>query len=659
MVNIEVYVIFYINLASSMATGLMLLFAVRYHFYYQQKIQNLYIILVATTFLLWNASDFFMMFDLSTFRLVFFYTFLILASITPALQISSILNLEKLYWIESAFLLVFGGSFPLIYFTFPQRTISTWEAMFFTLNSIFVIWYLTSSYLNTRSFSKRSKIAFNAIYYFAFAAFEVATVWTDIYSASISSYLLVSNSLILPTYLYMLMMSTYGKSTRISTGFLKNTLYGTFVSFVVSTFFVIGYYINSYFSGKIGIVQSFFVNFALVLFAFLAFSGYLKKIDRLIEKLTKSGSYYYRESMMNFIRRILEIDTLEELEPLVSNYCRKVLNTNDVEIFFKDDDGTFKSARKTLRKSAMYKIPFSPNIVDLYTIQNKLSKFRGKELLVWIKNTNKVEGFMLLGYKRFGRYTITDMEILNIISNQLALFMSRLRGIQRVRNAERNMFLQEKMASLGRLAFGVAHEIRNPLNVISTSLQIIDEDASSTEKLKGYIQEEINRINEILENFLDFARQRPRRMELFDVREIVEKTALLLNENASKKSVEISVKTPDSPVVIKSDKNMLMEILLNLGTNALDAVKEKEIIEFALTSEKKRFHIEVSDNGKVISSEEIRHIFEPFYTTKEHGTGLGLAIVYNYVQSMDGNVSVSSKEGKTTFTVTLPMEVEK
>ncbi len=658
MVKVEVNVIFYINLASSMATGLMLLFALRYHFYYKQNVQNLYIILVATTFLLWNASDFFVIFDLPTFRLLFFYAFLILASITPALQISSILNLKKLYQTEFAFLLAFGGSFPFVYFNFSQRTISVLEATFFTMNSAFVIWYLTSSYMSTKSFSKRSKIAFNAIYYFAFSAFELATIWTDIYSTPVSSYLMISNSLILPTYLYILMVSTYGKSERISTGFFRNTLYGSFVSLIVSAFFVIGYYINSYFSGKIGIVQSFFVNFALVLFAFLAFSGYLKKVERLIEKLAKSGSYYYRENMMNFIHRVLETDTLEELEPLVSNYCRKVLNANDIEIFFKEENGTFKSAHKNLRKSATYKIPLSPDIVDLYTIQNKFSDFRGKELLVWIKNGDKIEGFVLLGYKRFGRYTAADMEIVNIISDQLALFMSRLRSIQRVRNAERNMFLQEKMASLGKLAFGVAHEIRNPLNVISTSLQMIDEDASSAEKLKGYIQEEINRINEILENFLDFARQRPRKLELFDVREIAEKTALLLNENASKKSVEISVKTPDSPLVIKNDKNMLMEILLNLGTNALDAVKNSEKIEFSLVADKRRFRIEVSDDGRAMSSEEIRHIFEPFYTTKEHGTGLGLAIVYNYVQSMNGNVSVSSKEEKTTFTVTLPMEVD-
>ncbi len=659
MVKIEMHVIFYINLASSMATGLMLLFAIRYHFYYQQKVQNLYIILVAATFLLWNASDFFRMFELPTFRLIFFYIFLVLASITPALQISSILNLKKLFWIESVFLIVFGGTFSLTYFIFPQETIATWEALFFTLNSAFVVWYLTSNYISTRSFSKRSKIAFNAIYYFAFSVFEMATIWTYVYSVSISSYLLISSSLILSTYLYILTASTYGKSPKISTGFLRNTLYGTLVSLVISTFFVIGFYINSYFSGRIGIVQSFFVNFALVLFAFLAFNEYFKKVDRLIERLTKSGSYYYRKSMMNFIRRILEMDTLEDLEPLVSNYCRKVLNTNNVEIFFKDDDGTFKSARRTLKKSEIREIPLSPNIVDLYTIQNKLSNFRGKELLIWIKNTDKIEGFMLLGYKRFGRYTVTDMEIVNIISNQLALFMSRLRSIRRVRKAERNMFFQEKMASLGRLAFGVAHEIRNPLNVISTSLQIINEDASSTEKLKGYIQEEINRINEILENFLDFARQRPQRSKLLDVREIVEKTALLLSENALKKTVEISVKIPDSPVMIKSDKNMLMEILLNLGTNALDAVKENESIEFSLTVDGKQLHIEVSDNGNVISSEEIRHIFEPFYTTKEHGTGLGLAIVYNYVQGMNGNVSVLSEKGKTIFTVTLPMEVDK
>lgn len=649
------YFTFYMNLAGSVATGLMMLFALRYHFYSQKEAQNLYIVLIASSFLLWNISEFSKTFGRIDLQSIFFIAFLATVSITPILHISRSLALEKLYWLELSLLLAFGASFPMIQFLFSN--IRIWGAVFFTINSILVIGYLAHEHLKTRSFSRRTRITLHIIYYSAFSAFEISSIWVEVSSASVGAYLLSANSLVLPIYLYVLLNIHYGYRTLASTGFLKNTLYVASISFVISIFFVIGYYVNSYFAGKMGIMQSFFVSFALIFFAFFAFSGYLKRFDRLLEKVSRSGSYYYRENMMSFVRQILEIDTLENLEPIVTSYCRKILNVKDVEIFFREDSGIYRSLHTSL------KIDFKMNqalsvskTVDLYTVANKPSHFRGKELLVWMKNVDKVEGFLLLGHKQFGKYTGLDLEILELISNQITLFMSRFRSIQRVRKAERNMFFQERMVSLGKLAFGVAHEIRNPLNVISTSLQILHEDSSSAEKLKGYIQEEIERINSILENFLDFARQKSPSIERGDVRELINKTVLLLTENALKKSVKISTRVPEAPVMAYFDKNMLMEILLNLGTNALDAVRVEGSIEFRLTFNEKTFHIEVSDDGKMIDPNDIHRIFEPFYTTKKNGTGLGLAIVYNYVHNMGGTVDVMSNEKETRFTVVLPIK---
>ena len=642
------------NLAGSMATGLMMLFALRYHFYSKKEAQNLYIVLIASSFLLWNVSEFSKTFGRVDLQFIFFMSFLALASITPVLHVSKSLNLEKLYQLEWALLLVFGISMILIHFL--SLNIQEWGAFFFTANSILTISYLAREHLKTRSFSRRSKITLHVIYYTTFAAFEISSVWVEVLSASAGSYLLSANSLALPIYLYVLLSIHYGYKTLTSTGFFKNILYGAFISLVVSAFFVIGYYVNSYFTNRIGIIQSFFVSFALIFFAFFAFSAYLKKFDRILEKVVKSGAYYYRESMMNFVRQILEIDSLEELEPIVVGYCRKILNVKEVEIFFREQGEIYRSLNTSIKIDPKINYSLlSSKMVDLYTIPHKPSHFKGKELLVWLKNVDKVEGFLLLGHKQFGKYTRLDMEILELISNQITFFMSRLRSIKRVRKAERSMFFQERMVSLGKLAFGVAHEIRNPLNVISTSLQILNEDTSSTEKLKSYIQEEIERINNILENFLDFARQKSPSIEEGDVRELIDKTVLLLSENALKKSVKITPNVPKTPVMANFDKNMLMEILLNLGTNALDAVEKGGNIEFSLTFNKNLFTIEVSDDGKAIDPSNIDHIFEPFYTTKPNGTGLGLAIVYNYVHKMGGTVRVKSDKAETKFTVTLPL----
>ncbi|WP_456400092.1 ATP-binding protein [Mesoaciditoga sp.] len=647
---------FYVNLASSIANGLMLLYSVRYHIYSKKSPKNFYSIFMTTVFLIWNASEFFRIFGKVQFQLLSFSLFSFLISIAIALMLSSFLDIKKMYWLEFFFLIV--GSVAFFFYAFTSKNLSEFSTVFFTLNSSVMLFCLVWKYFQVRSFSVRNKIILNALYYLGFFSFEAIVVWSYYFGPFSPSYLILTNSLILSVYLYMLMSSMYGNNVSFSANFFKNALYGGLVAFIISVFFTIGYYVDSYFAGKVGTVQSFFINFVLVFFLFLAFNGFFKKIDIVLEKFTKTGTYYYRESMMNFMRKVLSIDNLEELSVLVSNYMLKVLNSSTVEIFFKEDDGTFISAKRKIDGSYFNSIPKFTKVVDLYAISKKPKFLKGKEFLVWIKSVDKIEGCMILGCKRFGRYTPSDLEVVDIISNQIALFFSRYRSIERVRKAERNLFLQEKMASLGRLAFGVAHEIRNPLNVISTSLQIIDEEPQQSKKLRKYIQEEIERINGLLENFLDFARQKPKSVEMVNINEIVQKTVLLLKESALKKDVEVIESVPQQPIYAKIDKNMMMEVLLNLGTNALDAVGEGGKIWFELKRNGDSFYVHVSNNGKPIPEEDREKIFEPFYTTKAHGSGLGLSIVYNYIQNMGGTVYVESDASKTTFTVHLPLEVK-
>ncbi len=647
---------FYVNLAGSIANGLMLLYAVRYHLYSKKLTQNFYSILMTSSFLVWNASEFFRIFGKAHLQIVSFSLFAFIVSLSIALEISTFFDMKKLYWMEFIFLI--GGSVAFFSYGLDYGSLLSFSATFFTANSIFMILCFVWRYFQVRSFTKRSRIMLNTLYYIGFFAFESVVVWTYSVNPFSISYIVISNSLILPVYLYILMSFIYGKNASFSVGFFKNALYGGLVSLIISIFFIVGYYVNSYFAGRVGIMQSFFINFVLVFFTFLAFSGFLKRIDVLLEKVTKSGTYYYRENMMKFMRKVLNTDSLEELSDLVSQYMLKVLNSSSVEIFFKEDDGNFTSAQRKIKGEYFNEIPKFVKIVDLYVLAKRPFFLKGKEILVWIKSIDKIEGCMVLGCKRFGRYTSSDMEVIDIISNQIALFMSRYRSIERVKKTQQSMFFQERMASLGRLAFGVAHEIRNPLNVISTSLQMIDEDPNQSEKLKGYIQEEIERINELLENFLDFARQKPKSLEVVDLNELIDKTVLLLKESAVKRNVELMKTTPPEPIYTKIDKNMMMEVLLNLGTNSLDAVEDGGKIWFELRKDENHFYVEVSNDGKPIPSQDLERIFEPFYTTKENGTGLGLAIVYNYVQNMNGSVSVESNSKRTTFTVSIPLEVE-
>lgn len=647
------YLAFFMNLAGSVATGLMFLFALRYYLYIEKSSKTVYLMLTAASFLLWNVSQFISILEAGDIGTTFFITFVSAASITPAMLISDSLKMKRLRAIEFV-LLLFSWVFPL----FQSSDFRIGSGVFFTLNASFVSILLMYGYLHTRSFNLRSKIASYVAYYGIFSIFEVAVIWIRLSTASIWLYVLSANFVILPIYLYILMSLSYGRQmTRISINFWKNVLYGVMISAFISFVLLVGYYVNLYFSGKMDIFQSFFVSFIIVFFFFLAFSEYLKKIDTVFEGLLRTKSSYSRSRMIRLVKRMLEVDTLEELDPILADYCDKVFETRDVELFFMEDDETFRSSKTLLKiEDEVYKALSSERIFDLYTLPYKEPHFYGKELLVWMKNMDKIEGFVLLGHRRTGRYTPSDTEAINMLANQLTFFMSRYRSIQRVRNAERSMIFQERMASLGRVAFGMAHEIRNPLNIISTSMQLLRESPSN-EKLWKYIHEELERINSILGNFLDFSRQKSPSTEEGNVSELVRKTAVLLNESASKRSVEIGVSVPEA-VTAKFDKTLLMEILLNLGTNALDAVGDNGRIDFRLSCRKDYFKISVSNNGRPIGQEELKHIFEPFYTTKENGTGLGLAIVYNYIQSMGGYINVKSDERETVFTVFIYGEVK-
>ncbi|BBJ27824.1 ATP-binding protein [Athalassotoga saccharophila] len=644
---------FYFNFASFIANLILFFVALRYYFY-AKKTLNPYLILMVTTSFLWNVALFFDMIDLTT-STALLSVFFILFGIIPVLMISYAFRFKVLYFFEFGILLV--GSILTYFFLFSKTDLVS-LGILSTLNVVFSIFFMTKKYTDIISFFARSKVQTYIVFYGLFEVLEVIIFWLWIYHNVMWPYISVMNSILIPIYLYTIVDLVYEiRMVQISKAFLKNILYGSMISLLISFILIISYYTNFYFSKSSSLIQFFSISFIVIFLSFLVFGDYLQKIDEFFERILRTGRGYKREKTINFVRKSLEIDSLEDLEPLIVDYASSVLNTEDIELFFKDDDGNYRSLKRTLSQK---EIPCGDilKVVDLYSLPSA-GVFSEKELLVWMKNAGKVEGFMVLGHKKSGRYSSEDLEWIDTLSNHLTFFLSRYRSIQRVMKIEKQMIFQERMAALGKLSSGVTHEIRNPLNIISTSIQMLKKgtDPHQNEKLWKYIDEELSRINSILENFLYFARQKPPVVEEGDPVEIVKKIALLLSESASKRSIEIRTSFP-SPFLAKFDKSMLMEILLNIGTNALDAVDEGKWISFEVEKFENHFRISVSNNGKVIPQSDLQRIFEPFYTTKENGTGLGLSIVYNYVNAMGGKIDVKSDEDETRFSITLPVEVK-
>lgn len=228
---------------------------------------------------------------------------------------------------------------------------------------------------------------------------------------------------------------------------------------------------------------------------------------------------------------------------------------------------------------------------------------------------------------------------------------------------EENLHRQEKMTAMGQLASGVAHEIRNPLNAIGMISQRLDKefepnsDSEEFHELTKIISAESQRINTIIQQFLQFARPAKLNLEEANLNELIESTVLLLKSQAEQQNVEISANLQTVPQT-SLDKNQIKQALLNLMRNSLEAMPENGRIEIrnSLTEFKNEILIEISDTGEGINPETLPKIFNLYFTTKSKGTGLGLSLVHQIISQHNGRMEVESEVGKgTTFYVFLPV----
>jgi signal transduction histidine kinase len=219
----------------------------------------------------------------------------------------------------------------------------------------------------------------------------------------------------------------------------------------------------------------------------------------------------------------------------------------------------------------------------------------------------------------------------------------------------------EKMSSLGRMAAGVAHEINNPLTGIllfsSNMIKKVDPGSSLEKGLKIIIREAL-RCKSIIQGLLEFARDKPPKKVMEDINDVI-RTAMGVVENQFYvRHVSLEPHLAQDMVKTPLDKNQIEQMLINLLLNALQAVEDhgRVSVKSMLDSEKNRIAIEIADNGCGISAENVKKIFEPFYTTRANGTGLGLAVSYGIIENHRGNIQVFSKLGEgTRFVIDFPI----
>jgi len=221
----------------------------------------------------------------------------------------------------------------------------------------------------------------------------------------------------------------------------------------------------------------------------------------------------------------------------------------------------------------------------------------------------------------------------------------------------------EKMASLGKLAAGVAHQLNNPLGGISLFTKLILEEYELEEKVKedlNRILKDTQRCSDTVKELLEFARQTSQFMKPCDINRAISRTLFLLENQALFQNIITDKNLEENLPLVKADIQQLNHMFMNIILNAAQAMegKGKLIIKTSLSSDEKHVCIEIADTGPGIPEDIKSHIFEPFFTTKDEGkgTGLGLSIVYGIVENHMGNIQVSSEPGKgTKFLIELPI----
>ncbi|MBN6186128.1 hypothetical protein JQN58_03890 [Aneurinibacillus sp. BA2021] len=237
-------------------------------------------------------------------------------------------------------------------------------------------------------------------------------------------------------------------------------------------------------------------------------------------------------------------------------------------------------------------------------------------------------------------------------------------GVYLVENMYKSLRMQqeiqqaEKLYAMGELAASVAHEIRNPLTVVRGFIQLFGQQQITLEKRQDYIKimlEELNRAEEIISDYLTFARPQAEKRERIVIGERLEQIVGVMNSYAMLSNVQICVEA-EPELEVKLDRSQFSQCLINLMKNAVEAMPQGGVLSVRATRHGDRVIIEVSDTGKGMGIQEIERLGRPFYSTKEKGTGLGLMVCYRIVEAWGGDIKVQSEKGKgTCFSIRLPL----
>jgi signal transduction histidine kinase len=403
----------------------------------------------------------------------------------------------------------------------------------------------------------------------------------------------------------------------------------------------------------------------IFVFAF-AFQPLKDRIQDFIDNRFYKSKYSYQNMLKHLSQYAVSVIELDKLLKLVSGKVKDIMKLEGAAILIEEKDLVGNSALVKLLNKEQAAVDAeelahrleSEKRDDLAQAHAEMQKL-GAALCIPLFFEEKLIGLFNLGNKLSqDMFTDEDIDLLTTLANQLAIAIENARLHEANLAAQKQLLQADKLSSLGRIAAGMAHEIKNPLAAIKGMTQAIDKNINDPEflaDLQRVVPKEIDRLDGLVDGMIQLGK--PPRLIMAPVRlnELIEHDLKLFEHRCRAHQVTIVKELGQLPE-INADPQQLTQVITNLILNAIQAMPNGGKLKLSTSATADAVVLEIADTGRGIPAEKLKDIFEPFFTTREEGLGLGLAITYQIIKSHKGEITVESQPGEgTTFQIKLPL----
>ena len=435
------------------------------------------------------------------------------------------------------------------------------------------------------------------------------------------------------------------------------------------------------------------IIFSILLLVTTFFNKIKPQTERVVEHFLFKNRFDYRDTLGKFSKALVTILDLKSLSKRIIDTITQTMGVEKASLFFMNEErgGYYLLESKNIQIASFPPVLSKGNplpqylekikeivireelvkvmtIPEMNDVMNTLTRLEA-EVSIPLVSKGQLIGMINLSHK-FNKdiYSHEDIELLSTLANQTTIAIENARLYDDLKKSKSYIRRADRLASLGTLTAGLAHEIRNPLVAIKTFTQLLPERIDDEEFRNHFLSiasGEVDRISALVTELLEFARPSEPKFELEDINGILDGMILLVSTETKSKHIDILKDYASDLSQITIDREQMKQVFLNMLLNAIEATPQKGKIcvktrSYIKPEGEPYLQIEFTDTGCGIPPEYLEEIFTPFFTTKEKGSGLGLSISNQIIQDHKGYIDVESQVNKgTSFFINLPLRQDR